>query len=122
MQIIYSYRNETRVCTRARGKKRLLGTMDNEYVYYLDYGDGFIEFTEVKIPCVRPSPQEADPTKGSDFKRAFGAGKPERKEVREMKEPRRTMTSPYRLRETGKQDEKEEGLGQENSSEKCQPG
>ena len=97
--------------------------MDNEYVYYLDYGDGFIEFTEVKIPCVRPSPQEADSTKGSDFKRAFGGGgEPERKEVREMKEPRRTMTSPYRLRETGKQDEKEEGLGQENSSEKCQPG
>lgn len=51
MQIIYSYRNETRVCMRARGKKRLLGTMDDEYVYYLDYGDGFIEFTEVKIPC-----------------------------------------------------------------------
>ena len=51
MQIIYSYRNETRVCMWARGKKRLLGTMDDEYVYYLDYGDGFIEFTEVKIPC-----------------------------------------------------------------------
>ena len=71
MQIIYSYRNETRVCTRAGGKKRLLGMMDDEYVYYPDYGDGFIEFTEVKIPCVMPSPQEADLTKGSDYKKAF---------------------------------------------------
>lgn len=42
------------------------------YVHYLDYGDGFIVFTEVKIHCVRLSPQEADTTIGSDFKRAVG--------------------------------------------------
>lgn len=39
-----------------------------------------------------------------------------------MKEPGRAMTPPYRLWETEKQDEKEEGLGQEYSSEKHWPG
>ena len=55
MQIIYSYRNEARVCTQARGKKRLLGMMDNEYVYYLDYGDGFINiyFKLYQILCIK---------------------------------------------------------------------
>ena len=66
-----------------RGKKRLLGMTDDECIHYLDYGDGFIVFTEVKVHCVRLSPQEADTTIGSDFKRAFGGGggggKPERK-------------------------------------------
>lgn len=39
-----------------------------------------------------------------------------------MKEPGRTRTPPYCLWEMGKQDEKEEGLGQKYSSEKCWPG
>lgn len=44
---------------------------DDEYVHYLDYGDGFIASTKVKTQCVRLSPQEADTTTGSDCKRAI---------------------------------------------------